>query len=195
MRRARQRVEKGGPAEKAGVEVGRHHPQGRRPRSADLVGAAADHHDGQARAPRSRSRSGARARRRTSPSRSPRSRKTRRRTPSRAAGPRRRRRPSPTGWASCCPTSPTSRGRSSTSRAACWSRTSRRRVRGNVQPGDIDPRDRERGRRPRRRTPSRSTTLLAKLEKGASVTLQLRRGEQRVLRPTLRAERRMTTLK
>ena len=54
-----------------------------------------------------------------------------------------------------------------------------RTVRGNVQPGDIilaivssgaDDRGEERRRR--------STTCLAKVEKGASVTLRMKRGEQ-----------------
>ena len=52
-------------------------------------------------------------------------------------------------------------------------------VRGNVQPGDVILGDHQaRPVRPRRRARRRSTTLLAKLDKGASVTLQLKRGEQ-----------------
>ena len=85
---------------------------------------------------------------------------------------------SPTGWASCCPTSPTSRRRSSRSRPACWSRTSPASVRGNVQPGDVILAIVSSGATTEAKSAEQFNELLAKLEKGASVTLQMKRGEQ-----------------
>ena len=64
------------------------------------------------------------------------------------------------------------------SRAACWSRTSRASVRGNVQPGDVILAIVSRGQTTEAKSAEQVNGLLAKLDKGASVTLRLRRGEQ-----------------
>ena len=51
-------------------------------------------------------------------------------------------------------------------------------MRGNVQPGDVILAIVSRGQTTEAKSAEQVNDLLAKLEKGASVTLQLKRGEQ-----------------
>ena len=130
-------VEKDGPAEKAGVESGDIiiKVDGRDVRSVQR--AAADHHrgpagqEGHADGLAQGRAEGDRRHRRGDEGR-----RAAHAAPQQRAGAEGKGEAEPDG-PRARPTSPTSRGRSSTSRPACWSRTSPARVRGNVQPGDV----------------------------------------------------------
>ena len=66
------------------------------------------------------------------------------------------------------------------------------RVRGNVQPGDVILAIVSRGQTTEAKTAEQVNGLLAKLDKGASVTLRLKRGEQEFFATLKHQQRRVS---
>ena len=169
-RRAGQLGREGRPGRQGRRRGRRHHPQGRRPRRAHVERAAAHHHAGPAGHQDHARRSGARATQRDIAVTVAEMQGRRRGARSRARGaPRRRRRRSPTGWASCSPTSPTSRRRKLDVKSGVLVEDIAGGVRGNVQPGDVILAIVSRGQTTEAKSAEQVNDLLAKLDKGASV--------------------------
>ena len=188
-------VEKGGPADKAGIEVRRHHPQGRRQDREHVVRTAA-HRQRQVKPGtkvtlqvwRKGATQGHRRHRRRTQGGRRRQADEAKRAAEQGQGQDR------IAWAWSCRISPTSRRRNSRSRTAWWSRTVRGAARGDIQPGDVILRVISTGATTEAKSAEQVNALIAKLDKSASVTLLVRRGDAAVLhrRSSWRANVRMS---
>ncbi len=170
-------VEKGGPADKAGIEAGDIivKVDGRDvATSAELPRIITQVETGHA---RSRCRSGARARPRMWRSPWPKSRRTRRRAPARRDAPgKEKAKPNRMGLVLSDLTD--DQKKELEIKIGVIVEDMRGTARGNMQPGDVILAVISRGATIEAKSAEQVNALIAKLDKGASVTLQLRRGEQ-----------------